>query len=153
MMCQRTMNALTFMFRNLGYLCTNYIDDFAGADLPDHAFHAFSTLGKLLDVLGLASSPEKDCPPSSSMVFPGVHFDTIAMTMSVTSERLSDLLSHCQSLLNKFYISCKELQLLLERHCVICHCLYLPHPCFHVQPVEHFSGTPSGSPLSPLRHQ
>ena len=113
MMCQRTTNAVTFMFHALGYSCTNYIDDFAGADSPDRAFHAFNALGELLDTLGLASSPEKDCPPSPILVFLGVHFDTIAMTMSVTSDRLTNLLSQCRSLLDKSFISCKELQSLL----------------------------------------
>ena len=32
MMCQRTTCAVTFMFRSLGFDCTNYIDDFGGAE-------------------------------------------------------------------------------------------------------------------------
>ena len=66
--------AVTSMFQDLGYSCTNYIiDDFAGADSPDNAFHAFSTLGQLIDNLGLASTPQKDCTPSPSMVFLSMH--------------------------------------------------------------------------------
>ena len=34
MMCQRTTSAVTFMFSSLGFACTNYIDDFGGAEVP-----------------------------------------------------------------------------------------------------------------------
>lgn len=55
---------------------------------------AFETLKELFSILSLDSSPEKDCAPSTSMVFLGVQFNTIDMTMSVTPERLLKLLSH-----------------------------------------------------------
>ena len=65
------------MFGNLGYQCTKYIDDFGGAESPSKATMAFETLEELFSILGLVSSPEKDCAPSTCMVFLGVHFNTI----------------------------------------------------------------------------
>ena len=47
------------------------------------------------------------------MVFLGVHFNTIDMTMSVTPERLLDLPSRCSSLLTADVVSCRDLQSLL----------------------------------------
>lgn len=47
MMCQNTTSAVTYMFKALGYSCTNYIDDFGGAETPDKsadAFHACYSL-------------------------------------------------------------------------------------------------------------
>ena len=96
MMCQRTTSAVTFMFHALGFDCTNYIDDFGGAEVPASASQAFDTLGDLFSELGLQSSPEKDCPPSPSMTFIGIAVDTQAMTLSVTPDRLHDLLGHCR---------------------------------------------------------
>ena len=113
MMCQRTTSAVSYMFRNLGFHCTNYIDDFGGAESPHKATMAFETLEELLSTLGLESSPEKDCAPSTCMVFLGVHFNTVDMTMSMTPERLLDLLSRCSLLLTADVVSHRDLQSLL----------------------------------------
>ena len=113
MMCQRTTSAVSHMFGNLGYQCTNYIDDFGGAESPSKATMAFETLEELFSILGLVSSPEKDCPPSTCMVFLGVQFNTIDMTMSVTPDRLLELLSRCHSLLTTDVVLRRDLQSLL----------------------------------------
>ena len=73
----------------------------------------FETLEEVFSILGLDSSPEKDCAPSTCMVFLGVQFNTIDMTMSVTSERLLELLSHCWSLLTMDVVLRRDLQSLL----------------------------------------
>ena len=63
MMCQRTTSAVSHMFGNLGYQCTNYIDDFGRAESPSRATMAFETLEELFSFLSLVSSPEKKlCP-------------------------------------------------------------------------------------------
>ena len=113
MMCQRTTSAVTFMFSSLGFACTNYIDDFGGAEVPANSTQAFTALYHLLLDLGLQSSPEKDSPPSTSMVFLGVLFNTDDMTISVTPERVSDLLSQCQAALSTSSLSVATLRSLL----------------------------------------
>ena len=89
MMCQNATSAVTFMYKNLGYSCTNYIDDFGGAETSTKSAAAFQALGDLLRCLGLSTSPDKDSPPATSMVFLGVLVDTTEMTISVTTVRLS----------------------------------------------------------------
>ena len=42
MICQRTTSAVTYMFQKMGFQCTNYIDDFGGAELPAHSCAAFN---------------------------------------------------------------------------------------------------------------
>ena len=93
------------MYKKLGYSCTNYIDDFGGAETPTKSAVAFLALEDLLRDLGLITSPEKDSLPATSMVFLGILVDTNAMTISVTSDRLSELHSHCESLLSVTHIS------------------------------------------------
>ena len=83
MMCQQTTSAVSYMFSNIGYHCTNYIDDF-DIESPSKATMVFETLEELFSILGLDSSPYKDCAPTTCMVFLGVQFNTIDMTMSVT---------------------------------------------------------------------
>ena len=80
------------MFRSLGFDCTNYIDDFGRAEIPAKSNETFDALGRLLLNLDLQSSPDKDSPLSTSMVFRGFAFNTVDMTMSVTPAHLSDLL-------------------------------------------------------------
>lgn len=113
MMCQRTTFAVTYMFQQLGYHCTNYINDFGGAEIPANSVAAFDALTDLLSSMGLQSSPDKDCPPSTNMVFLGIQLDTVAMTMSVTPDRLEELLHRCSSLLSLSHVTRRELQSLL----------------------------------------
>ena len=113
MMCQRTTNAVSCMYHALGYSCTNYIDVFGGADTPDLSTQAFIALDDLFTSLGLQSSPDKDCPPTTSMVFLGVHLDTLAMSMTVTPDRLQELRQRCFSSLSSSRISHRDLQSLL----------------------------------------
>ena len=110
MTCQTATSAVTYMYKKLGYSCTNYIDDFGGAETPTKSAAAFLALEDLLRDLGLITSPEKDSPSATSMVFLGVLVDTIAMTISVTSDRLSDLHSRCESLLSVTHISRRNMQ-------------------------------------------
>ena len=42
--CQRTTNAITYLFRLLGYFSTNYIDDFGGCDSPSRTAEALMHL-------------------------------------------------------------------------------------------------------------
>ena len=113
MMCQRTTSAVTYMFQYMGYDCTNYIDDFGGAKTPDNSTAAFNALDDLLSLLGLQSSPNKDCPPSTAMVLLGIHLNTLAMTMLVTHERLQELPHRCSSAINLIAIPRRDLQSLL----------------------------------------
>ena len=69
MMCQRTTSAVSHMFGNLGYQCTNYIDNFGGAESHSKATMAFETLEELFSILSLISSPEKGCAPTTRMSF------------------------------------------------------------------------------------
>ena len=113
MMCQRTTSAVSYIYRNLGFSCTNYIDDFGGAEVPSKSAEAFEALSALFATLGLEESLEKASPPSCSMVFLGISLDTLTMTMSVTHERVQELLDRCSDMLNSAWVSFSELQSLL----------------------------------------
>ena len=109
MMCQHSTTVITFMYRDLGFHCTNYIDDFGGAEIPDKSAEAFQTFGSLLEEIGLDTSPEKASPPA----FLGVLVDTANMTVSVSPERVQELFDRCSSLLLIDNVSRTELQSLL----------------------------------------
>jgi hypothetical protein len=66
----------------------NYSDDFAGCQSSlDKAMASFTILRNLMENLGLVESVDKACPPFTKMVFLGVLFDTVQMTMSVPAEK------------------------------------------------------------------
>lgn len=97
------------MYHSLGYYCTNYIDDFGGAEIPETSSAAFQALDSLLADLGLESSPEKESPPATSMVFLGVLVNTYDMTVSVPPERLHELFKCCSSLQSVDHVLLTEL--------------------------------------------
>ena len=91
---QRVASAIVYILRNMGVELTEdefnalvYMDDFAGCERGDTAQLAFDTLGKLLSDLGIRESFEKASPPSTTMKFLGVEFDTLNMCMRVDESK------------------------------------------------------------------
>ena len=91
--CQRTTNAVAFAFQKRGFKLVNYIDDLAGAEVPDRASAAFDELGELLGCLGLAESVDKACSPSTVMIFLGIEFNTVEGTLEIPPEKLREIRS------------------------------------------------------------
>ena len=97
--CQRTTNAIVNIFQSVfNHACINYIDDFGGVKTTfEEASHAFCALEHLFNELGLESSPSKDCSPSTRMVFLGLIYDTVKMSIEVPPDKLHntfDLIRH-----------------------------------------------------------
>ena len=113
--CQRVTNGVAFAFCKWGYSVVNYIDDFAGAEVRDRAPEAYHSLGVLLDDLGLDESKDKACSPSTSMSFLGVLFDTVDGTLSVTNERLKEILALLEVWKKKQVASKTEVQSLIGK--------------------------------------
>lgn len=88
--------AVIYIFTQRGYTADVYLDDFYGAECPDRAFNAFHELKSLFDCLGLQASPEKDCPPATTMICLGIEVDTNTFCLRVPRERLDDLLLELQ---------------------------------------------------------
>ena len=124
MACQRTTNCISFLFAERGFSCTNYIDDFGGCDTPAGACDAFHQLQLLFAELGVESSPEKDSPPATSMIFLGISFDTITMTLSIPASKLQELLVRIRQLLRRKQISYHDLQSLLGLMSFVTACVH-----------------------------
>ena len=115
MMCQRATSAVAYMMEEEGYGLDNYLDDFAGVELGILAWRAFQLLGELLKLLGLDESILKALSPSTLMEFLGILFDSINMTMSISDERLREILALVRSWLGKVRASKRELQSLVGK--------------------------------------
>ena len=97
---QRITDALAWIHRQSGldtddevpFNCINYCDDLGGAEGSiERANLSFNRLGTLLGDLGLAESIDKARPPSTDMVYLGVHFNTTTMVMSVPPDKLAEV--------------------------------------------------------------
>lgn len=158
--CQRTTNAIAHIFLS-GYhhQCVNYIDDFGGVETSlDDASLAFRDLEDLFNSLGLESSPAKDCPPSTRMVFLGLVYDTVAMTLEVPQDKLTrttELICHW---LSSPRATRSDLQSLIGKLSYICACIS-PGKIFMQRilnelrqlPHKHSPFTPSSALLADLR--
>ena len=97
MMCQRASSAVAqFMLFNNIHICS-YLDDFAGVSRSESALNDFNSLGAMLSSLGLVEAINKSVAPSTRMVFLGITFDTIKMTVEVTPERVQEILGLLES--------------------------------------------------------
>lgn len=113
--CQRVTSTIVFMMKQCGHAIVNYLDDLAGAESPELADSVFELLRKLLEHCGLEESVDKACPPSTVMCFLGVEFNTHELTLSVTAERVLEILQLVQSWLEKSDATVRDLQSLLGK--------------------------------------
>ena len=123
MACQHTTNAITFLYHLQGYFSTNYVDDFGGCDTQQNTPSAYHALELLFHLLELESADDKDFPPSNLMVFLGILFNTLAMTMSIPAEKLSELLTKIRKVYHQHYISRHKLQSLLGLMAFVTSCV------------------------------
>ena len=113
--CQRVTNAFTFMMHNSGLAVLNYLDDFAGAENGDVAMFAFKLLREMFIKSGIEEAVEKACPPTETMTFLGILFNSTEMTMEVTKDRLLEIKLLIKEWLNKKSASLKDIQKLLGK--------------------------------------
>ena len=97
MACQRSTNAVSYILSCAGCQVANYLNDFIGVASIARALQDYEYCGSLLHGLELQKSLSKACPPSTVMTCLGVQINTVDITLSVTPERLDELvvlLSH-----------------------------------------------------------
>ena len=121
--CQRTTRAVIHVFTLEGYSADVYLDDFYGAEYPSVAPAAFVCLQELFEELGLQSSPEKDCQPSTRMVCLGILVDTEQMVFEVPQDRVFDLQAELSQWTNLTTFSKRQLQALLGKLSFVTACV------------------------------
>ena len=121
---QRVTDAVAWILRGLGqqsedgkpFNVCNYVDDLGGVEGDKaRAEDAYSKLGSLFRDLGLDESLKKAEPPTTSITFLGVQFDSVAMTMSVPPAKLTEVKAEIRLWMRRTTICKKELQSLLGK--------------------------------------
>ena len=119
--CQRTTNCITYIFESEGYCNVNYLDDLGGADTEDRAESAFICLGRILEEIGIWESSSKCIPPTQIGTFLGILYNTLKMTMELTTERLQELHHLLGKWLRLQSATLKEIQQILGKLAFACH--------------------------------
>ena len=123
LICQRTTKAVEHIFNEQGFSADVYLDDFYGAEYQSLASQVFSQLGQLFQQLGLDSSPEKDTPPSTSMICLGILVDMEAFTLEVPASRLEELRTELTIWQKSSFFTKKQLQSLLGKLSFVTECV------------------------------
>jgi hypothetical protein len=134
---QKVTDAVCWIHRGLGtdsvsekpYNSLNYSDDFGGVESNmERAVESSLALSELLEELGLLESHEKYYPPSTSMPYLGVQFNSVEFKMSVPPEKVSEVSEEIGLWLRKRKATKKTLQQLLGKLFWISRCVRFSRP-------------------------
>ena len=134
---QRVTDAVTWIHRRLGldteverpFNSINYSDDIGGCESSEErATQSSFALSDLLEALGLKESHDKYHPPSTSMPYLGVQFDSVKQLMSVPPEKLSEVREEVEKWSRKSTATKKTLQQLLGKLFWVSRCVRYSRP-------------------------
>ena len=129
---QRVTTAITWIHRRLGietddqqmYNSLNYSDDIGGCEMSlERATMSFNALGSLFTDLGLDESTSKAHPPSMTMPYLGILFDTEKMRMSIPPEKIAEVREEINLWMKRTTASKKSLQQLLGKLFWVSRCI------------------------------
>ena len=114
-MCmQRTTEAIAHIHGQKGYLSRPYLDDFGGAERTQaQAGGALDTLQQIMRELGIVEAKHKICPPSQTMIWLGILFNSVEMTMTIPPEKMGEIMTTLDSWAGKTHATRTEMQSLL----------------------------------------
>ena len=115
MICQRVTNALAYILSQRGINICNYIDDLAGCNYPGQATKDYIMAREVTRELGLQEAPHKLCPPSTNMIFLGVLFDTLKLTLQIPQDKVAETLALLQQWRSRSSATRHQLQSLLGK--------------------------------------
>ena len=89
---QRTSEAISHIHGLYGYTSRPYLDDFGGAEKEQHrAEKALDTLQGILKQLGVMEAVNKVCRPAQTMIWLGILFNSIDMTMRIPDTKMAEI--------------------------------------------------------------
>ena len=90
---QRTSEAVCYIHGKEGFFSRPYLDDFGGAEKTfDVAQQALDKLQEIMAELGLQEAKHKVCGPSQQMVWLGLFYDSVEMTISIPQAKLAEIM-------------------------------------------------------------
>ena len=92
MFMQRTSEAICYIHGRAGYYSRPYLDDFGGAEPSlTQATSALGALQNIMKELGIKEALHKVCPPAQTMVWLGILFNSLDMTMKIPEAKMAEI--------------------------------------------------------------
>ena len=110
MCCQRLTNAIKYIVERRGYDLVAYLDDMVTAEDWQKAEHCYFTIRWIIKESGAEEAHSKSVPPTCTMLFLGVLFDTESLTLSIDEDRLVEILSLLEDWMSKTHMTRKEVE-------------------------------------------
>ena len=114
-MCmQRMSEAITFIHDARGFYSKAYLDDFGGAEATQgRAKAALTELQCIMTSLGVVEAKHKVHEPAQAMVWLGIHYDSLAMTMTIPEAKMVEVMTILGEWHGRTRATRKDLQRLL----------------------------------------
>ena len=114
-MCmQRTAEAISWIHGNRGFVSRPYLDDFGGAEgTRERAMAALEELQHIMLQLGVVEAKHKVCQPARRMIWLGLWYDSVAMTVSIPQVKLREIMDILEEWKGKTRASQREMQQLI----------------------------------------
>lgn len=122
--CQRMANALVYIMRRKGFPILAYLDDFGACFASEEqAQQSFKAFNSLTEELGLILAQEKSVPPTHKLDWLGYTVDSNAMTITIPTTKLKEVLQDCKAWLNKTRANKQTIQAIVGRLVYISNCV------------------------------
>ena len=152
---QRVSDAVCYLMSTENFKTLAYVDDFCGIQqtLPA-AEEAYAAFVSLTDTLGLKLAPDKCFSPSTKMEWLGFLFDTEAMSITLPSDKLRDIITMASAWKTKQRATRRDLQQLAGKLNHISQCV-VPARKFMCRILAALRAAPQCGTIKvsePLRH-
>ena len=121
-------DAICFIMAQKGFAVTNYIADIIGHSVVSKSRASFETLRALLLELGFDISEKKVVQPPTKVTCLGVDIDTIEFTVSITPDKVKEILAEYESWVDRDECTKKQLQSLLGKLLYVTKCVRISRP-------------------------
>ena len=110
MACTRVTDLFRYVMTQCGDVIFNYVDDLIGCGRRGTVEDAFQFLKQLLEKLDFPISQSKLVEPSHECHCLGVLINTKERTLSLTAEKIAEIIDKCSCMLNSEWASKRQLQ-------------------------------------------
>ena len=111
---QRTSQAICYIHGKRGFYSRAYLDDFGGAERGEQrANAALDELQSIMAQLGVKEATHKVCRPATVLVWLGIIFDSLGMTMAIPPAKLAEVMDTLRQWAGRTRATRGEMQSLL----------------------------------------
>ena len=142
MCCQRITNAFKYMVECRGFQLVSYLDDMVSAEVWAEADRCLSTIRRVVKDSGAEEASSKTVHPTCVMLFLGILFDTVNLTLEISQDRLVEIQELLEQWLQKTHVSRREVEVMVGKLGFIASCVR-PGRLFVSRLLEFMRGMPS----------